>query len=162
MISVHQNLPYLSSCDDRWMRDSAHASYYNKKNIRRIKVPTVTLDALIDEYGTPDFIKLDVEGYEETAIRGLSKPVKGLSFEFHQDWLHQADAVIEHLSGLGCYRYNYAANFTSKFVLDEWIKGPALMEHLRRVLSERGPGSWGDAYAKLCGADCSGACDVAN
>jgi FkbM family methyltransferase len=45
------------------------------------KVATITLDELINEYGTPDLIKVDIEGYEKNALQGLSKKIKCLSFE---------------------------------------------------------------------------------
>ena len=41
-----------------------------------------TLDKLIEEYGNPVFIKIDVEGFEFEVLKGLSKPVKMLSFEY--------------------------------------------------------------------------------
>jgi FkbM family methyltransferase len=41
----------------------------------------VTLDQLIAEHGEPVFIKIDVEGYEEAVLKGLSKRVSLLSFE---------------------------------------------------------------------------------
>jgi FkbM family methyltransferase len=44
-------------------------------------VKTTTLDLLIEKYGTPAFIKIDVEGYERYVLDGLSQPVACLSFE---------------------------------------------------------------------------------
>jgi len=35
-----------------------------------------------DEYGLPHFCKIDVEGFEEQALAGLSRPLPVLSFEF--------------------------------------------------------------------------------
>lgn len=37
-------------------------------------VPATTLDALIGEYGMPDFVKIDVEGHEVEVLRGWSGP----------------------------------------------------------------------------------------
>ena len=45
-------------------------------------VPVTTLDALIDRYGLPAFCKIDVEGFEEAVVRGLSRPIPSVSFEF--------------------------------------------------------------------------------
>jgi len=44
-------------------------------------VQTITLDSLIDSYGSPHYIKIDVEGYEEQVLLSLSKKVPVLSFE---------------------------------------------------------------------------------
>lgn len=40
-----------------------------------------TLDALIEKYGLPDYLKIDVEGYESEVFAGLSHVVPLISFE---------------------------------------------------------------------------------
>src|SRR6266487_2257080 len=47
---------------------------------RSCMVEVITLDSLIDSYGIPDFIKVDVEGHELEVLKGLSKSPSGLSF----------------------------------------------------------------------------------
>jgi FkbM family methyltransferase len=44
-------------------------------------IPMTTLDQLINAHGSPNYIKIDVEGYELPVIKGLSKPVPLISFE---------------------------------------------------------------------------------
>lgn len=46
-----------------------------------ITVPVTTLDALIKQYGLPDFIKIDAEGYEKQILEGLTQKVPYMSFE---------------------------------------------------------------------------------
>ena len=41
-----------------------------------------TLDTLVAEYGEPAFCKIDVEGFEVEALKGLSRPLRALSFEY--------------------------------------------------------------------------------
>jgi FkbM family methyltransferase len=48
---------------------------------RKVRVMTTTLEALISEYGKPEYIKIDVEGHEIAVLHGLKCPVKCLSFE---------------------------------------------------------------------------------
>jgi hypothetical protein len=46
------------------------------------KVQVTTLNQLIKDYGNPSFCKIDVEGYEYKVLKGLSEPIKTISFEF--------------------------------------------------------------------------------
>ena len=47
------------------------------------KVAAVTLDTLIERYGVPDFIKIDVEGSELSVLKGLHHPVPLISLEYN-------------------------------------------------------------------------------
>jgi FkbM family methyltransferase len=46
-----------------------------------VTVKLTTLDQLIGQYGRPGFIKIDVEGYELSVLKGLSQKVPYISFE---------------------------------------------------------------------------------
>ncbi len=48
----------------------------------KVSVPTISIDTLIDTYGIPDLIKIDVEGAEELVVKSLTKKVKCLCFEW--------------------------------------------------------------------------------
>jgi len=45
------------------------------------QIQTTTLDELIGRYGSPDFIKIDVEGHEPWVLNGLTTAVPFISFE---------------------------------------------------------------------------------
>ena len=48
----------------------------------RWTVASTTLDDLIDRFGQPAFVKIDVEGGEPEVLAGLGTPLAGLSFEY--------------------------------------------------------------------------------
>ena len=64
-----------------------------------IRVPLVTLDSLIERYGVPYYIKIDVEGYEYEVLKGLSHSIPLISFEFHSTELEKARKCLSLLTG---------------------------------------------------------------
>ena len=72
----------LSSFSNEWI-DSVKNNRFKEYNWDKVvKVEITTLDKLIEKYGQPAFIKIDVEGYEINVLKGLTKPVKLISFEY--------------------------------------------------------------------------------
>ena len=151
LIVIKQNIPYLSSVDFPWMETSRHKLYYNQNSCVQREVKTTTLDALINIYGIPKFIKVDVEGHEDKALAGLSTPVNGLNMEFHQDWI--PERAIAHVDSLAWYEWNYCMNTKGEFVAPEWMPSDRLLVWMEPRLDESGPGSWGDLYARRVDRD---------
>jgi len=82
------------------------------------KVRVTTLDELIRVHGVPDFIKIDVEGYEKFVLDGLHQRVSCISFEcqlpeFKDDLL----AILRRLEDGSMYNVVYA----EELVLPEWV-----------------------------------------
>jgi FkbM family methyltransferase len=75
---------------------------------RSMTVPLTTLDRLVERHGRPAFIKIDVEGFEAEALRGLSSAVPALSFEFTTIQRDAALEALEIASRLGPYHFNAA------------------------------------------------------
>ena len=108
----------------------------------RIVVQVETLDALIAEYGVPDFCKIDVEGYEEEVLAGLSRPVPALSVEFTPEFEEASRACIDRLSDLGFDRFNVSYGETMRFAGD-WTDAAGAL----RLVRASG-GMAGDVYAR--------------
>ena len=77
-----------------------------------IEVQTITLDYLIDKYGKPDYIKIDVEGHELACIKGLTKMIPVISFEANlPEFKNETLQIIEHLKNIDKkVRFNYIVN----------------------------------------------------
>ncbi len=95
----------LNSLSEKWMssvQDQAGRHYRSGQAVQEtIEVETTTLDALIQEYGQPDYVKIDVEGFEKEVIAGLSKKVSLLSFECNlPDFKEETLWIIRHLHQL--------------------------------------------------------------
>lgn len=113
---------------------------------RSITVPCTTVDLLIAEHGTPAFIKIDVEGFEDHVLAGLSAPVKALSFEFTTIGREVAFACLTRLARLGPYRFNLALGESQVLSFDDAIDATAMAAHVRSLPHEANSG---DIYATL-------------
>lgn len=97
----------LSSLCPEWIDAVQNSGRYAKSQWNKtITVPLDTMDSLIEQYGLPAFAKIDVEGYEQNVIEGLSTPIKTISFEFTPERVDSALKTVEHLSSLGCPKLN--------------------------------------------------------
>jgi FkbM family methyltransferase len=90
---------------------------------RERRVETVTLENLIDTYGLPFFIKIDVEGYEAKVLRGLRRPVRFVSFEVNlPEFRQEGLECIEILDGLASRgRFNLTSDCRHGLAMDQWL-----------------------------------------
>jgi FkbM family methyltransferase len=98
-----------------------------------VEVATTTLEHLIAKYGSPFFIKIDVEGHEANVIRGLKHAVPFLSFEVNlpefRDEGVECVASLERLSPGG--RFNYVIGNIFEMASTNWLRGAEIIEILK-------------------------------
>jgi len=114
----------------------------------QIEVPVITLDALIAAHGRPAFAKIDVEGFEESVLAGLSSPMPALSFEFTTIERDAAFRCLERLAGLAPYRFDIALGETQDLHFGEGreVDADDMAAHIADLPHEANSG---DVYAIL-------------
>jgi len=87
------------------------------------EVETITLNHLIETYGFPFFVKIDVEGNELATLKGLGHPVPYLSFEVNlPEFRSEGLACIEVLRGLSKDGvFNYTVSCRQGLALARWL-----------------------------------------
>ncbi len=111
-----------------------------------IQVPMTTLDRLIERYGVPDFIKIDVEGYELEVLKGLSHPVNALSFEIAIEFIDDAWACVDRILDIMPAEFSFGCVASPE---DPWVgKGELMNRLLHRPEDEHWDDLWGDIYAR--------------
>lgn len=89
----------LSTIDRSWLTNPDMP--YNGKEFKTITANTITVDSLVDIYGVPDLIKIDVEGAEWSVFRGMTKKYKKLAFEWTDVTVEEHQKQLKYLEDLG-------------------------------------------------------------
>jgi FkbM family methyltransferase len=146
-MSVSSLHPTVSSLSASFAAEAAQApGFGHVRWDRQQQVQMTTLDRLIAEHGLPDFVKIDVEGFEGDVLAGLGRPVPMLSVEYLPEFRQRTAAVITQLEALGRYRFNPVTGEAGGFVWSEWRACDEVLEWLA-ALPEGAPS--GDLYARL-------------
>jgi FkbM family methyltransferase len=126
-----------STMSEEWIAVAAGVRRLSEKRwTRSVVVPTTTLDSLVERYGCPQFIKIDVEGFEREVLTGLSHLPAYLSFEFITDNLANAVECIRLLDRPDV-RFNLTVSDPAvalrhlRLELSDWVPAHDLCEVLR-------------------------------
>ncbi len=113
---------------------------------QEIIVPVTTLDRLVAQYGVPAFAKIDVEGFEDTVLAGLNRPLPMLSFEFTTIQRDVAQRCLDRLSQLGPYGFDVALGESQELTFNRWISAPEMAAHIAALPHAANSG---DVYCRL-------------
>jgi FkbM family methyltransferase len=98
-----------------------------------IEVPAITLDELIARHGRPDFVKIDVEGFEDRVLAGLGQPLPAMSFEFTTIQRGPALAAIARAAQLGAERFNVALGESQTLRFPDWVDAATVDAFVREA-----------------------------
>lgn len=120
-MSVSTKHPTVSSLRKDFVSSAGSAPGFKKVKWDQTQlVQITTLDALIIQYGIPDYIKIDVEGFELEVLKGLSHSVELISFEVLAGFPKLAIEVVDRLSQLGEYKFNLVVGEKAIFSWHQW------------------------------------------
>jgi FkbM family methyltransferase len=148
-IELNLNLknPTVATASDDFIKAADGAPGWEEQRwTRKLKVPMTTLDALIAKHGTPQFVKIDVEGFEDAVIAGVSKPLPALSLEFTTIQRDVARKAIARLASMTEYSFNASLGENQQMEHREGIGAAAITAWLDSLPVEANSG---DIYAAL-------------
>lgn len=144
---VSRRHPTVSSASPGWVE-----AVRDNPRFRRVRwdgrerVTVTTLDRLVEQFGEPAFTKIDVEGGEAEVLRGLSRPLPALSFEYTPAAPTVALACLERLAALGEYAYQWSVGETLRLASPRWLSQAETAAWLQGLAAEDRSG---DLYARL-------------
>lgn len=146
-LHINSRNPTVTTASDDFVRAADGASGWEGQVWdQSIEVPVTTFDALIAEHGTPDFAKIDVEGFEADVLAGLSAPVPALSFEFTTIQRDVAMRCLDRLMQLGEYRFDVALGEAQRLTFERWITSDEMQLHIESLPHDANSG---DVYCVL-------------
>jgi FkbM family methyltransferase len=140
-LSICSQANTLSTFSEEWKT----GRFVKYKWDKVVRVPVTTLDEVIRQHGEPAYCKIDVEGFEMPVLRGLTRPVPLLSFEFTREFMGRARECVNHLRLIGFQRFNFILGENRPFACQGWLDGGALFDRLGQIADTE---LWGDIYAQ--------------
>lgn len=135
----------ISSMNKDWLRKVSESERFLDEWHETITVNTKTLDYLISSYGVPDFIKIDVEGYELNILNGLNRSIDLISFEYTlPEMIDDTILCIKRLESTSKHIYQLVKGEDDEFYFNEWVSREELESFLLNVKQL----DFGDIYAK--------------
>lgn len=97
--------------------------YWKEKEIVTVK----TLNSIIEEFGIPNYCKIDTEGFEFNILSSLSYKIPIIEFEFTEGFLEETLRIIELLKS-NTSQFNLILNENPKFYLKKWVSSEELLK----------------------------------
>ncbi len=147
-LAISRATPSVSTLSGSWRRKISrdNPGFRSVSWDETVEVAVTTLDELIDQFGQPVFCKIDVEGYEDRVLAGLSRPLDTVSVEFVAGALDVAISAVDRLVQLGDYRFNAIPGEKRTLLWSQWREA----DEIRNWFADGADGlNSGDLYARL-------------
>lgn len=143
------NSSTLSTFSSDWIKTVQKQRFKGHSWNKVVDINMTTLDKMIEKYGTPTFIKIDVEGYELDVLKGLSKPIDMISFEYTVP--EQINRIIECIDQIQANRIpiecNYSVSENMRFEMSSWLSADSMKQYI--LSPEFIKTDFGDIYVRL-------------
>jgi len=137
-----------TACED-FVKKSRFSNKTDENNVPYawndpIEMDCYKLDTIFKNVGVPDFIKIDVEGFEYEVISGISKIEKPatLVFEIQEELIHKTKKCFEHLNNVGFKKFQFIEDDIFNGLPDSYIK----YSELKTKIDDTFPTSTGEFF----------------
>ncbi|MBS1650683.1 MAG: FkbM family methyltransferase [Bacteroidetes bacterium] len=139
----------LASMNKEWINNVTESKRFkNEVWNSEETIEVTTLDSIIQKYFLPDYLKIDVEGYEKEVLKGLSHQIKFISFEITlPEMAHVAIDCINKISSLGNYSF-VIPNKERLVEITEWQSSSEIINQIKALTNSNAETS-ADIFCKL-------------
>lgn len=142
--------PLMSSFSQEWI--AGMKNKFKDNWDQKVEADVVTLDMLIAGYGSPQFIKIDTEGFELEVLKGISTTVPYMSFEYTiPEPEEKAAACIARIHEIyqGKALFNICRDEAWQMHFNEWQTSDAIINLINSPqFTQQNFGNYGDIYVK--------------
>lgn len=133
----------LSTLNREWL--TSPSSRFAGTPFEEIQCPTRTIDSLVDQYGVPDLLKIDVEGAEYEVLKSLTRPVPLLCFEWASETSLITEQCLNYLIELGYTNFDLQFRDSYTYYPDSFESESYIKEMLKKMTPRE---EWGMIWAK--------------
>jgi FkbM family methyltransferase len=135
----------ISSLNKEWF-DNNGSRFYGTK-YKEIICKTITLDNLINIYGLPELIKIDVEAGEYECISSLTKKVNNLCFEWASEFNNISLKCIDYLTSIGFTKFylQFEDDYTYRPEEKDYVNNIIIKQQLNNTIPKK---DWGMIWCK--------------
>lgn len=139
----HAQNDVLSTLNKEWLTNET--SRFHNQQYHEITCKSVTIDSLVQQYGVPSLIKIDVEGAEYECVTSLTTKVDTICFEWASELNNITFKCLDYLYTLGFTQFCIQNEDSYTFRPIRWYD----IDSAKRILKNTTPKvDWGMAWCK--------------